>query len=123
MSFYGNDKEFNSFLAFLDLRKTSQPGNTSELSTDYDSRKRRKADELSVGGILSVYLLPCNPYGNNHLKQREFEVNALALVSNAFTSLSLVDHACFRNLTQDINPCLCPVGCSKLSQNLIPAEN
>ena len=40
-----------------------------------------------------------------------------------FTSLSLVDHDCFRTLTQDIDPRLHPVGRSKISWSLIPTEN
>ena len=63
------------------------------------SRKRRKFDEISVGGRFSDYLLPFNPYGDNNPKQREFEGNIVALMSHLFASLSLVDHDCFHKLT------------------------
>ena len=36
--------------------------------------------------------------------------------------LLLVDHDCFRKFTQDLEPRLCPVGRSKLSQSLIHTE-
>ena len=54
---------------------------------DDGSRKRRKADEVSIGGRFSDYLLPCHPYGENHPKQRESEVNAVDLMAHAFTLL------------------------------------
>ena len=104
------------------MRKTSQIDNTSELIPDDVSRKQRNADEVSVGGRLSDYLLPCHHYGDNHPNQREFEGNAVALMAHTFTSLSLVDHDCFRKLTQDLGPRLHPVGRSKLSQSLKPTE-
>ena len=104
------------------MQKKSQPYDASDLRDD-GSRKRRKADEVSVGGRFSYYLVPCHPYGYKHPKQREFEVNIFAFMSHAFTFLSLVDHDCFRKLTQDIDPRLCPFGRSKLSQNLIPTKN
>ena len=107
---HGRAKKLASFLSLLKLWKTSQPDDASELSTDDVSRKWRKADEASVGGRFSYYLLPCHPYGYNHPKQREFEGNIFALISHAFTSLSLVDHYFFRNLTQDLDPRLHPVG-------------
>ena len=44
------------------------------------------------------------------------------MMAHAFTSLSLVGHDCFRKLTQDIDPRLCPVGQSELSQSLIPTK-
>ena len=69
------------------MRKTSQPDDASEISMDDGSRKRRKADEVSIGGRFSDYLLPCHPYGENHPKQREFEVNAVDLMAHAFTLL------------------------------------
>ena len=47
---HGYTKEFTSFLSFLELRNISQPDNASELRTEDGSRKRRKADELSIGG-------------------------------------------------------------------------
>ena len=102
--------------------KTSQPDDTSEISTDDDVIKRRKADELSVGGIFSDYLLLCHPYGYNHPKQREFEGNIFALMAQAFTSLSLMNHDCLHNLTPDLDPRLHLVGRSKLLRNLIPTE-
>ena len=61
--------EFNSFLEFLELRKTSYPDNTSDLSMDDGSIKRREADKIIVGRRLSDYLLPCHPYGDNNPKQ------------------------------------------------------
>ena len=89
---------------------------------DDGSRKQRKADEVSVGYRLSNYLLPCHPYGDKHPKQRDFEVNIVALMEHAFTSLSLVDHDCFCKLTQDLDPHLCTVGRSKLLRSLIPTK-
>ena len=97
--------------------------NASELSTDDGSRKCRKSDEVSVGGRFSDYLVPCHNYGDKHPNQREFEVSIVAFMAHAFTSLSLVDHVCFRNMTQDLDPHLRPVGISKLSQSLIPTKN
>ena len=44
-------------------------------------------------------------------------------MAHAFTLLSLVDHDCFRKLTQDLDPCLRPVGRSKLLWSLIPTDN
>ena len=87
-----NSKKFTRFLPFLELQNNSHIDDASELSTDDGSRKRRKADELSVGGRLSDYLVPCHPYGDKHPKQKEFEVNIVALMAHAFTPLSLVDH-------------------------------
>ena len=75
------------------------------------------------GGRFSDYLLTCHPYGYNHLKQREFEVNVIDFMEHAFTPLLLVDHKCFRKLKQDIDPRLLPVGSSKLLWGLIPTEN
>ena len=49
---HGHGKKFTIFLSFLELQKNSQPDDASELSDD-GSRKRRKADEGSVGGRLS----------------------------------------------------------------------
>ena len=40
----------------------------------------------------------------------------------AFTLLSLSNHDCFRNLTQDLEPRLQPVGKSKLLRIIIPTE-
>ena len=91
------------------MKKNSQPDDPYELSDD-GSRKRRKADEVSVGGRFSDYLVPCHPYGDKHPKQKEFEVNIVAFMEHVFTLLLLVDHDCFRKLTQDIDPRLCPVG-------------
>ena len=68
------------------------------------------------------YLVPCHPYGDKHPKQKEFEVNIFALMAHAFTLLSLVDHDCLRKLTHDLDPCLRPVGRSKLSRSLIPKK-
>ena len=84
------------FLSFLELQKNSHLDDASELSIYGGSRKRRKADKVSVGGRLSDYLVTCHPYGDKHTKQREFEVNIVALMAHVFTSLSLVDHDCFR---------------------------
>ena len=86
----------------MELQKTSHPDDAYELSTDDGSRKRRKANEVSVGERLSDYLFPCHPYGDNHPKQRESEGNVVALMAHAFTSLLLVYHDCFRKLTQDL---------------------
>ena len=72
---------------------------------------------------MSYYLVPCHPYGYKHPKHREFEVNIVALMAHAFTSLSLVYHDFLRKLTQDIDPQLFPVGISKLSRSLIPTKN
>ena len=52
--------EFNRSLEFLELRKTSQPDDSYELSTDDGSRNQRKANKVSVGGIFLYYLLPCH---------------------------------------------------------------
>ena len=43
-------------------------------------------------------------------------------MAHFFTSLSLVYHDCFRNLTQDLDPRIHPVGRSKLLRSLIPTE-
>ena len=56
--------KFNNFLSFIELQKNL----VSELSTDDGSRKRKKADEVSVGSRLSDYLLPGHPYGEKHPK-------------------------------------------------------
>ena len=104
------------------MQKKSYPDYASELSYD-GSRKRRKADEVSVGGRFSDYLIPCHPYGDKHTKQREFEVNIFSLMAHVFTSLLLVYHDFFRKLTQDLDPRLLPVGRSKLSRSLIPTKN
>ena len=72
---------------------------------------------------MSDYLLPCHPYGYNHPKERSFEGNVVALMAHSFTSLSLVDHECFRKMTQDLDPRLLPVVSSKLSWSIIPSEN
>ena len=50
------------------------------------------------------------------------EVNIVALMAHAFTSLSLVDHDFFCKLTQDNDPRLRPVGRSKLSWSLVPTK-
>ena len=71
---------------------------------------------------MSDYLLPCHPCGDNNPNQREFEVNIVSLMEHAFTSLLLVYHYCFLKLTQDLDPCLCPVGQPKLPRSLIPTE-
>ena len=68
----GHAKGFNIFLVFLELWKTSQNDDTSELITDDEIRKRRNSDKISVGNIFSYYLLPYHPYGDNHPKQRDF---------------------------------------------------
>ena len=72
---------------------------------------------------MSDYLVLCHPYGDKHQKQRDFELNIVALMAHEFKSLSFVDHDCFHKLTQDLDPCLCPVGRSKLSRSLIPTKN
>ena len=117
---HGHANKFTSFLSFLELRKTSQIYDRSELSTDDGSRKRRKSDKVSVGGGFLDYLLPCHPYGDNHPKQREFEGNIVAFMAHVFTSLLLVDHDCFHKLARDLDPSLQPIGRSKLLRNLIP---
>ena len=88
----------------------------------YVIRKRRKANEVSVGVRLSDYLVPCHPYGDKHPKQKDFEVNIVALMAHAFMLLSLVEHDCFRKLTQDLDPRLFPVGRSKLLRSLISTK-
>ena len=108
---------------FLYLRKNSQPIDASYLSMEDNSRKRRKINKLSVGGRWSDYLLPSHPYGDNHHKKREFGGNIVAFMPHAFTSLSLVENECLRNLTQDINARLCPVGCKKMSRSRTTTEN
>ena len=92
------------------MQKNSHLNGASDLRTDDGSRKRRKADEVSVGGRFSDYPVPCHPYGDRHAKHKESEVNIVALMAHAFTSLLLVDHDCFRNLTQDLDQHLYPVG-------------
>ena len=119
---HGNANKFTSFLSLLELRKTSQPDNASELITYDGSIKRIKDNEVSVGGRLSYYLLPFHPYEDNNPKQRNFEGNAVALMAHEFTSLSLVENDCLLKLTQDLDPRLHPVGLSKLSRSLIPTE-
>ena len=113
---------FTCFFSFLELQKNSQPDEAYDLSKDDVSRKRRKADEVSVGGRLSDYLVPCHPYGDKHPNQREFEVNIFALMAHVFTSLLLVDQYFLRKLTQDLDPRLRPVRRSKLSRSLIPIK-
>ena len=108
-------------MSFLKLQKNSQPDDASELSDD-GSRKRSKADKVSVGDRLPDYLVPCHPYGQKHTKQREFEINIFAFMAHAFTSLLLVDHDCFHNLTHYLDPRLRPVVRSKLSRSLIPTK-
>ena len=105
------------------MQKTSHPYDASELSTDDGSRKRRKAEEVIVGERFSDYLLPCPPYGDINPKQREFEGNVVPLMAHVFTSLLMVDHDCFRILTQDLDPQLHPIEHSKISRSLIPTEN
>ena len=83
---HGHGKKFTRFLSFLELQKNSHLDDTSEISTDDGSRKRRKDNEVSVGGRLSDCLFPCHPYGYKHPKQKEFEVNIFALMAHAFTS-------------------------------------
>ena len=99
-----------------------QSDDAYEISTDDYSRKRRKVDKVSVVCILSEYLLPCHPYGENHTKHREVEVNAIALMAHAFTLISLVDQDWLHKLTQDLDPRLHPVGRSKMPLSLIPTE-
>ena len=65
---HGHANEFTSFLPFLNLWKTSHLDDTSETITDHGIIKHIKADEVSVGGRLSDYLLTCNTYGENHPK-------------------------------------------------------
>ena len=103
------------------MHNKSQSDDASDLSDD-DSRKRRNSDEVSVGGRLSYYLVPCHPYGDKHPNQRDFGINIVALMPHEFTSLSFVDHDFFRKMTKDLDPFICPVGRSKLSQSLIPTE-
>ena len=43
-------------------------------------------------------------------------------MAHSFTSLSLIDYDCFRKLTQDLEPRLCPVGRSKLPRSLTPTK-
>ena len=62
-----------------------QPDDSSEISMNDGSRNHGKANELNFGGRLSDYLLPCHPYGDNHTKQREFEINIIALMAHALT--------------------------------------
>ena len=83
--------EFTSFLAFLELRKTSHTEYLSEIITEDGSKNRRKAEKISVGGKWSDYLLPCHPYGGNNLNQRKFDGNVVTLMVHLFTSLLLVD--------------------------------
>ena len=118
----GNAKELNCFLELLGLRKTSQPDDASELSTDGDSRKQRKGDEISVGSRFSDYLPPFRPYEDNNPNQRDFEVNSVALMVHVFKSLLLVDHDFFRKITYYLDLWLRPVGRSKLPRSLIPSE-
>ena len=112
-------KELGNFLALLELWKTSQPEDASEIITDKISIKHRNSDKLSIGGRLSDYLLLCHLYGDNHPNQREFGGYDVTLMAHTFTLLSLVNHECFRMLTKYINLQLWPVGRSKLSQSLI----
>ena len=44
-------------------------------------------------------------------------------MAHVFTLLSLVDHDCFRTLTQDLDPLLHPVRQIIISRSLIPTEN
>ena len=88
---HGHGKKFTRFFSFLQLQKNSQPYDASELIDD-DSINQRKANEVSVGGRLSDYLVPCHPYGDKHPKQREFEVNIAGLMAHAFILLLLVLH-------------------------------
>ena len=73
-------------MSFLEFQKNSHPDDAYELSYD-DGRKQINANEVSVGGRFSYYLVPCHPYGDKHPKQREFEVNIVALMSHVFTLL------------------------------------
>ena len=84
---HGHGNKFTIFLSFLELQKNSHLDDTSEISTDDGSRKRRKDNEVSVGGRLSDYLVLCHPYGEKHPKQKKFEVNIVALMAHAFMSL------------------------------------
>ena len=59
------------------MQKNSHTDDASEINDD-GSIKRRKDDEVSVGGRFSDYLVPCHPYGDKYPKQREFEVNIVA---------------------------------------------
>ena len=104
------------------MQKNSHLDDACELITDDGSRNQRKADEVSVGGRLSYYLVPFHPYGDKYSKQKEFEVNIVALMAHTFTSLLMVDHDFFRKLTQDLDPRICLVGRSKLSRSLIPKK-
>ena len=79
-------------MALFELRKTSQPDEAYELSTDDGSKKQRKADEVSVGDILLDYPLLYHNYGEKNPKQRESEGNFVALIAHVFTLLLLVDH-------------------------------
>ena len=72
--------KFTSLLSLLEFQKNSHSDDTSELSMDDGSIKRRKSDELSVGSRLSDYLLLCHPYGDKHPNQREFKVNIVSLM-------------------------------------------
>ena len=76
-----------------------------------------------MGEDLSDYFLPFHPYGHNHTNQKKFEVNSVALMAHAFTSLLLVDHDFFCKMTQDLDPRLQPVGISKLLQSLTHTAN
>ena len=67
LSIHGHGNKFTSFLSFLELQKNSHPYDASELSDD-GSRKRRKSEEVSVGGRFSDYLVPCHPYGDKNPK-------------------------------------------------------
>ena len=118
----GNENEFTCFLQFLELWETLQPDDAYEISTDDDSRKRRKFDKVSVVCRFSEYLLPCHPYEENHTKQREVEGNAISLMAHAFTLISLVDQDWLHKMTQDLDPRLHPVGRSKMPLSLIPKE-
>ena len=67
---YGHGKRFTRFLSFLEVQKNLQLDDAYELSTFDGSRKLKKADEVSVGGRFSDYLVPFHPYGDKHPKQR-----------------------------------------------------
>ena len=97
-------------MVLLELQKTSHSDDAYELRTDGGIKNCREYDKVSVGGRLSDYILTYHPYGDNNPKQRNFERNAVALMAHEFTSLSLVDHDCFRKLKQDLDPRLHPVG-------------
>ena len=45
----GHANELTILLVFLEILKTSHPDNAYDLSTDDDSRNRRKVDDVSVG--------------------------------------------------------------------------